>query len=87
VRLEYHWYEVILSVISTLMLNLIEDDEQDYDREKYREMLLDAAETILSCFGFSRSLYGDTSRRNKRKWWYGLREERMKDIETERSLG
>jgi hypothetical protein len=25
--------------------------------------------------------------RNNRKWWYGLREERMKDIETERSLG
>jgi DNA polymerase elongation subunit (family B) len=68
-------------------LNLIEDNEQDYDREKYREMLLDAAETILSSFGFSRSLYGDTSRNNNRKWWHGLQEERMKDIETERSSG
>jgi DNA polymerase elongation subunit (family B) len=69
-------------------VNLIgEDSEQDYDKEKYRDMLLDATETVLSCFGFSRSLYGDTNRRNKRKWWYGFREERMKDIETERSLG
>jgi DNA polymerase elongation subunit (family B) len=50
-------------------LSLIEDvDCQDYDKNKYREMLLDAAETILSSFGFSRSLYGDTSRRNNRKW-------------------
>jgi hypothetical protein len=62
-------------------------NEQDYDREKYREMLLDAAETILSSFGFSRSLYGHTSGSNNRKWWHGLREERMKDIQTERSSG
>ena len=28
------------------------------DRKKYREMLLDAAETVLSTFGFSRASYG-----------------------------
>jgi DNA polymerase elongation subunit (family B) len=69
-------------------LNLIdEDNEQDYDKDKYREMLLEAAETVLGCFGFSRTMYGDSSRKTKRKWWYALREERTRDIETERSLG
>lgn len=41
-------------------VNLIDEgNEEDYDKEKYRDMLLDAAETVLGCFGFSRSLYGD----------------------------
>jgi hypothetical protein len=30
----------------------------NYDREKYKEMLLDAAETVLEIFGFDRTLYG-----------------------------
>lgn len=30
----------------------------NYDREKYKEMLLDAAETVLGIFGFDRTLYG-----------------------------
>jgi hypothetical protein len=30
----------------------------DYDKEKYREILLDAAETVLGIFGFDRTLYG-----------------------------
>jgi DNA polymerase-2 len=51
-------------------VNLIDEDgEQDYDKEKYRDMLLDAAETVLGCFGFSRTLYGDSSRGRNRKWW------------------
>jgi hypothetical protein len=45
-----------------------------YDKEKYREMLLEAAETILACFGFDRTIYGD--RKKNRKWWYELREKR-----------
>jgi DNA polymerase elongation subunit (family B) len=60
--------------------------EQVYDKEKYREMLLEAAETVLGYFGFDRTAYGDTPK-NKRKWWYALREGRTKDIQTERSLG
>jgi hypothetical protein len=69
-------------------LSLIEEgNEEDYDKKKYREILLDAAETVLGCFGFSRTLYGDTTLIRKRKWWHTLREERTKDIETERSLG
>jgi len=69
-------------------VNLIDEaQEQDYDKEKYRDMLLDAAETVLTCVGFSRTLYGDSSRSRNRKWWHTLREERTSDIEIERSLG
>jgi DNA polymerase elongation subunit (family B) len=31
---------------------------EEYDREKYLEMLLDSPEAVLSVFGFNRSLYG-----------------------------
>jgi hypothetical protein len=41
--------------------------EQFYDKEKYREMLLEAAETVLGYFGFDRTLFGDTSRSKKQK--------------------
>jgi len=53
-------------------------EEHDYDKEKYREMLLEAAETILGYFGFDRTVYGD--RKKNRKWWYELKQERRKDI-------
>jgi hypothetical protein len=33
--------------------------ERSYDKEKYREMLLEAAESILGYFGFDRTFYGD----------------------------
>jgi DNA polymerase elongation subunit (family B) len=64
-------------------LDLISEDF-DYDKEKYRDMLLEAAETILGYFGFDRAIYGDAIRKKNRKWWYELKEERRKDIETER---
>jgi DNA polymerase elongation subunit (family B) len=60
--------------------------EQVYDKEKYREMLLEAAETVLGYFGFDRTIYGDTSRSKNRKWWYQLREQRQNDIDIEKSL-
>lgn len=49
-------------------------------------MFLEAAETVLGYSGFDRTAYGDTGRNKKRKWQYGLREERRKDIETERNI-
>jgi DNA polymerase elongation subunit (family B) len=58
----------------------------DYDKEKYCDMLLEAAESILRYFGFDRTLYGDTIRKKNRKWWYALREDRRSDIETERNV-
>ncbi len=60
------------------------EQEQKYDKEKYRDMLLEAAETVLGYFGFDRTVYGDTSKKNRnRKWWNELQEERIRDIETE----
>ena len=64
-------------------LDLI-SEEHDYDKEKYRETLLVAAESILGYFGFDRTVYGD--RKKNKKWWYELRDERRKDIEIERDV-
>jgi hypothetical protein len=57
-----------------------------YDKEKYKEMILDAAETVLGLLGFDRTAYSNLKRNNgRRKWrWYEeLREQRVRDIETE----
>lgn len=66
-------------------LDLI-SEEHDYDKEKYRNMLLVAAETVLGYFGFDRTAFGDTVQRRNRKWWYVLSEERNRDIENERDV-
>jgi DNA polymerase elongation subunit (family B) len=58
--------------------------EHDYDKEKYREMLLEAAESILGYFGFDSTVYGD--RKKNRRWWHELKQERRKDIEIERDV-
>ena len=60
-----------------------------YDKEKYRDLLLDAAETVLGYFGCDGSVYRKFENRGirsskQKKWWNELREERIKDIETER---
>lgn len=52
----------------------------EYDREKYKEMLLDASETTLGIFGFDRTLYGKPK---DKKWWMDLRRNRMLDIDAE----
>jgi hypothetical protein len=59
----------------------------NYDKEKYREMLLEAAETVLAYFGFDNTIYIGDIRKNRRnrKWWNELREDRIRDIETERT--
>jgi DNA polymerase elongation subunit (family B) len=55
-----------------------------YDKEKYKEMTLDAAETVLGFFGFDRAAYSNLKRNNRRKRWYEeLREHRVRDIKTE----
>jgi DNA polymerase elongation subunit (family B) len=55
-----------------------------YDKEKYREMVLDAAETVLGLFGFDRTVYTNTkNKKGRRKWYDELREERTRDIQTE----
>ena len=65
-------------------LDLI-SEEHDYDKEKYGVMLLEAAESILGYFDFDRTIYGDAVRKKNRKWWYEIRQERGRDIETERN--
>jgi DNA polymerase elongation subunit (family B) len=49
-----------------------------YDKDKYREMILDAAETVLGYFGFDRTIYENprNNRKKKRKWYQELHEER-----------
>jgi DNA polymerase elongation subunit (family B) len=59
----------------------------DHDKEKYRELILDAAETVLGYFGFDRNLYSEKKNVSKRKWWRReeLKQERERDIKIETS--
>ena len=52
----------------------------DYDREKYKEMLLDAAETVLGIFGFDRTLFGKAK---DKRWYMELRRNRTNDMQAE----
>jgi DNA polymerase elongation subunit (family B) len=55
-----------------------------YDKEKYLELLLSAAQTVLGYFGFDPTIYGNDRNNNKRrKWWDVLRQERGRDIDAE----
>lgn len=55
----------------------------EYDKEKYKEMLLDAADTVLGIFNFDRTVYGKA---NDRKWWLELKRNRMQDIQAESEM-
>jgi len=52
----------------------------EYDREKYKELLLDAAETVLEVFGFDRTMYGKPK---DKKWWMEIRRNLIQDIQAE----
>jgi hypothetical protein len=54
----------------------------NYDREKYKEMLLDASETVLRIFGFDRTWY---SKPKDKKWWMELKRNGTQDVEAESS--
>lgn len=56
------------------------DFRLEYDKERYKELLMDAAETALGIFGFDRTLYGKPK---DKKWWMELRRNRMSDVDTE----
>ena len=60
----------------------MEAEDFDYDKEKYREMLFEATETVLGSFGFDRSVYGN-AKKKIRKWWHELSEERIRDRDRE----
>ena len=53
-----------------------------YDKEKYREMVLDAAETVLGYFGFDRTAYTGIKKGRRKRWYEEIREQRARDIET-----
>jgi DNA polymerase elongation subunit (family B) len=57
---------------------------ENYDREKYLEMLLDSAEAVLSVFGFNRSLFG-FDRKKTYQWWNEIYQQRERDIESSKS--
>jgi DNA polymerase elongation subunit (family B) len=59
-----------------------ENGDFDYDEEKYRDMLLESAETVLGFFGFDRTPLGDPAKKLK-KWWQRLNEEKLEDSNTE----
>ncbi len=54
---------------------------ENYDREKYLEMLLDSAEAVLAVFGFSRSLFGFDKKKSYH-WWNEIYQQRDIDIES-----
>jgi hypothetical protein len=57
-----------------------------YDKEKYKEMILDVAETVLGFFDFDRTPYSNLKKNNGgRRWrWYEeLREQRIRDMQAE----
>ncbi len=55
-----------------------------YDKEKYREMILDAAETVLGYFGFNRTAFSNIKKGRRKRWYKEIREQRARDIETGR---
>ncbi|HET7149396.1 MAG TPA: hypothetical protein VFI73_12975 [Candidatus Nitrosopolaris sp.] len=55
----------------------------NYDKEKYREILLEAAETVLGYFGFDRTAFDDPPKK-RMKWWQHLNDEKLKDRDTEK---
>jgi hypothetical protein len=43
-----------------------------YDKDKYKEMILDAAETVLKFLGFDRTVYGTRNNRKKDEMVSGI---------------
>jgi general stress protein YciG len=72
-----------IRIILTLSIALIEEKEDvNDDKEKYRDILLEGGETVLSFFGFDRTAYGDAPKKYKKRW-QRLREERLRERNTE----
>ena len=65
---------------------LAEKEIIEYDKEKYLQLVLDAAETVLAPFGFNRRLLGDGSARVT-DWKEALRRELRQSIALEAELG
>ena len=46
-----------------------------YDKEKYKEMILDSPETVLGYFGFDRYAYDNIKKGGRKKWYEELKED------------
>jgi DNA polymerase elongation subunit (family B) len=57
---------------------------ENYDKEKYLEMLFDSAEAVLSIFGYSRSLHG-FDKKKSHEWWHEIYWQHERDIEVART--
>jgi DNA polymerase elongation subunit (family B) len=44
-----------------------------YDKEKYEEMILDAAETVLGYFGFNRTAFSNIKKGRRKRWYEEIR--------------
>jgi DNA polymerase elongation subunit (family B) len=44
-----------------------------YDKEKYKEMILDAAETVLGYFGFNRTAFSNIKKGRRKRWYEEIR--------------
>ena len=57
----------------TALEHIRDEEELNYDKEQYRELLLEAGETVLSYFGFDRTIYdAKATRKKNRKWWESI---------------
>ena len=54
---------------------------ENYDKEKYLEMLFDSAEAVLSVFGFNRSIFG-FEKKKAYHWWNEIYQQRENDIQS-----
>ena len=54
---------------------------ENYDKEKYLEMLLNSAEAVLSIFGFNRSLFGFDKKKNHH-WYDEINQQYERDIQS-----
>jgi DNA polymerase elongation subunit (family B) len=57
---------------------------ENYDKEKYLDMLLDSAEAVLSIFSFNRTLFG-FDRKKVHHWYNEIYQQRGRDIESAKS--
>jgi hypothetical protein len=60
-------------VIPIAIGNAQKESLSQYDKEKYREMILDASETVLGLFGFDRTVYSQFKKKEIGKWYDELR--------------
>jgi hypothetical protein len=54
-------------VVPIVVENTQAEPLSHYDKEKYKEMTLDAAETVLRLFGFDRTVYENCKKKGRRK--------------------